>query len=81
MSKLQESQPLRIWPECDKLSRQDAATAIRQDVAKRIPLTIHRSEASGAAVMPRWNLTLFLVDLDRQLGTEHTTNIAGSTDR
>jgi len=28
-------QPLRFWPEIAKLSRQDAATAIRQDVAKR----------------------------------------------
>jgi len=27
--------PLRIWPQCDKLSRQDAATAIRHDVATR----------------------------------------------
>jgi len=35
MSKLQESPSLRYWPECDKLSRQDAAAAIRQDVAKR----------------------------------------------
>jgi len=26
---------LRIWPECDKLSRQDAATAIRHDVLTR----------------------------------------------
>jgi len=40
------------------LSRQDAATAIRQDVPKRILLTIHRSEASGEAVMPRWILSL-----------------------
>ena len=49
MCKRQESQPwterlqlipspfdVRIWPQYVKLSRQDAATAIRQDVLKRI---------------------------------------------